>query len=57
MGGVRLNRPVVGIVRYGTGYLLVANDGGIFNFSTRTFFGSTANNPIPPDIVSAAATG
>ena len=33
MGGTRLNKPVVGMVRYGNGYLMVGSDGGIFDFS------------------------
>ena len=28
-----LARPVTGMVRYGDGYLMVGEDGGIFNFS------------------------
>lgn len=37
MGGRPLNRPVSGMVRYGNGYLLVGEDGGIFSFSDLPF--------------------
>ena len=35
-----LNRPIVTMVRYGSAYLMVASDGGVFNFSNGPFFGS-----------------
>ena len=38
-------RPVTAVARYGTGYLLVAADDGIFNFGTHPFFGSDAPAP------------
>ncbi|MGH9024064.1 MAG: hypothetical protein ACRDV9_13365, partial [Acidimicrobiia bacterium] len=35
MGDKALNRPVTGMVPFGNGYLMVGEDGGIFNFSDR----------------------
>jgi hypothetical protein len=32
---LRLNKPITGMVAFGNGYLMVAEDGGIFNFSDR----------------------
>ena len=55
MGGTRLNQPVIGMVAFGAGYLMVASDGGIFNFSDKPFFGSLGANPPPAPIVSVAA--
>jgi hypothetical protein len=40
LGGQRLNRPITGMVPFGDGYLMVAEDGGVFNFSNRQFLGS-----------------
>jgi hypothetical protein len=57
MGGRPLRAPVVGIARYGTGYLLVASDGGIFDFSNQSFFGSAAAGSSGPIVVAIAATG
>jgi hypothetical protein len=54
MGATKLNKPVVGMVRYGTGYLMVAADGGIFSFSDRPFAGSLGANPPARPIVFAA---
>ncbi|MDQ1569193.1 MAG: hypothetical protein QOF96_4073, partial [Actinomycetota bacterium] len=48
------NKPVVGMVRYGAGYLMVAADGGIFSFSDRPFVGSLGDNPPSKPIVFAA---
>jgi hypothetical protein len=42
-------------VRYGNGYLMVGADGGVFNFSSRTFVGSLAAHPPASPIVSIAA--
>lgn len=57
MGGVPLNRAVVGMVPFGDGYLMVGSDGGIFNFSDRSFYGSLgASSPAAP-VVAVAATG
>ena len=55
MGGTRLNRPVVGMVRYGNGYLMVGADGGIFDFSDQPFLGSLAGTPLAYPIVSVAS--
>ncbi len=55
MGGVRLNKPVVGMVSFGNGYLMVASDGGIFNFSNKPFYGSLGANPPSIPIASVAA--
>ena len=42
MGGMHLNKPVMGMAGNGLGgYWLVASDGGIFSFGGATFFGST----------------
>jgi sugar lactone lactonase YvrE len=57
MGDKRLNKPVTGMVRFGNGYLMVGEDGGIFNFSDKPFFGSLGNNPPARPIVSVAALG
>jgi hypothetical protein len=42
------------MVRYGTGYLMVGSDGGIFAFSDKPFVGSLGNNPPARPIVFAA---
>jgi hypothetical protein len=42
------------MVRYGVGYLMVAADGGIFDFSDRPFSGSLGDNPPARPIVFAA---
>jgi hypothetical protein len=55
MGGTRLNKPVVGLVRYGDGYLMVASDGGIFDFSNLPFQGSLGSNPPANPIVGTVA--
>lgn len=55
LGGIRLNRPVTGMVRYADGYLMVGEDGGIFNFSQREFLGSLGANPPARPIVAVAA--
>jgi hypothetical protein len=55
MGGTRLNKPVTGMVRNGNGYLMVGEDGGIFNFSDKPFHGSLGDNPPVRPIVSVAA--
>jgi hypothetical protein len=55
MGSSRLNRPVTGMVRFGDGYLMVGEDGGIFNFSSKPFHGSLGSNPPPWPVVAVAA--
>jgi hypothetical protein len=54
MGSTRLNRPMTGMVRYGDGYLMVAEDGGIFDFSNRPFAGSLGGSPPSRPVVSVA---
>ena len=55
LGGVRLNRPVTGMVAYGNGYLMVGEDGGIFSFSDLAFAGSLGAAP-PASPVAAVAS-
>jgi hypothetical protein len=55
MGGKPLNKPVTGMVRYGSGYLMVAQDGGIFSFSDLPFSGSLGGHPPAHPIVSVAS--
>jgi hypothetical protein len=43
------------VVPYGDGYLLVASDGGVFNFSNKPFSGSLGGNPPPTPIIGIAA--
>ncbi|MEM8903743.1 MAG: VCBS repeat-containing protein, partial [Actinomycetota bacterium] len=54
MGSRPLNAPVVGMIGYGDGYLMVASDGGIFNFSERAFVGSFGGAALPAPIVGVA---
>ncbi len=57
-GGMRLNRPVVGMTATptGRGYWLVASDGGIFAFGDAGFFGSTGGQVLKGPVVGMAAT-
>ncbi|MGH9035036.1 MAG: SpoIID/LytB domain-containing protein [Acidimicrobiia bacterium] len=57
-GGIRLNRPIVGMAATpgGEGYWLVASDGGIFTFGDAAFFGSTGDIRLNKPIVGLAAT-
>jgi hypothetical protein len=57
MGGQRLNRPVSGMVPFGDGYLMVAEDGGIFNFSSSPFLGSLGDHPPATPVTAVAALG
>jgi hypothetical protein len=57
MGGVKLAKPVVGMIRYADGYLMVGADGGIFDFSAAPYLGSLGDHPAPAPIVSVAARG
>ena len=43
------------MVPFGNGYLMVAEDGGVFNFSDQAFSGSLGNNPPTNPIVSITA--
>jgi hypothetical protein len=55
MGGTPLAKPVTGMVRYGDGYLMVGEDGGVFDFSSLPFVGSLGGRPPARPIVSVAA--
>ncbi|MGH9004015.1 MAG: hypothetical protein ACRDYV_12895, partial [Acidimicrobiia bacterium] len=55
LGGVRLNRPVTGMVPFGNGYIMVGEDGGVFNFSDRPFSGSLGDRPPAHPVVAVAA--
>jgi hypothetical protein len=52
----KLNRPVTGMIRAGSGYLMVGEDGGIFDFSGTPdgFKGSLGANPPTRPITSVA---
>jgi hypothetical protein len=43
------------MVPYGNGYLMVAEDGGIFNFSDKVFRGSLGATPPARPVVAVAA--
>jgi len=57
-GGMRINRPVVGMARTADsgGYWEVASDGGIFSYGDATFYGSTGNLSLNKPVVGMAAT-
>jgi hypothetical protein len=57
LGSVKLNKPITGMVRYADGYLMVGEDGGIFNFSNKQFLGSLGGTALARPIVSVAALG
>ena len=52
--GQSLNRPITGMVAFGDGYLVVAEDGGIFDFSDRPFLGSLGDLPPLRPVTSVA---
>jgi peptidoglycan hydrolase-like protein with peptidoglycan-binding domain len=56
--GLALTQPIVGVAanRAGTGYWLVAQDGGIFSFGSAGFHGSTGNIRLNQPIVGISAT-
>ena len=56
-GNIKLNAPVTGMVPFGNGYLMVATDGGAFNFSDLPFAGSLGGSAPAQPIVSVAAKG
>ena len=49
-GGIKLNKPIVGMVPTpdGKGYWLVASDGGVFNYGDAGFFGSASTPQAQP---------
>ncbi len=57
-GGMRLNKPVVGMASTptGKGYWLVASDGGIFAFGDAVFYGSTGGTRLNRPIVGITRT-
>ena len=57
-GGIRLNRPVVGMESSasGRGYWLVASDGGVFSYGDAAFHGSTGSLRLNRPVVGMAAT-
>jgi hypothetical protein len=55
MGGIRLDAPVTGMVPFGSGYLMVATDGGAFNFSNQPFSGSLVGSGATQPIIAIAA--
>jgi hypothetical protein len=55
MGGKPLAQPMNGLVAYGNGYLMVASDGGVFDFSTKPFLGSLGGRPLSGPILGIAA--
>jgi len=57
MAGTALNAPVTGMAAHGNGYLLVAEDGGVFNFSDQRFQGSLTDRAPARSVVSIASVG
>ena len=55
-GNIRFNKPVVGMAADpdGTGYWIVASDGGVFSFAA-AFKGSTGNIALAQPVVGIAA--
>jgi hypothetical protein len=43
------------MVPYGDGYLMVAEDGGVFDFSDRPFSGSLGDHPPAHPVISVGA--
>ncbi len=58
MAGKKLNSPIVGLAAtpQGTGYWLVAADGGVFGFGSAQFYGSTGNLRLNSPIVGMASS-
>ncbi len=55
MGAVALQKPVSGMVGFGSsGYLMVAEDGGIFSFGSARFAGSLGSTPPARPVTSVA---
>ena len=55
MAGRPLNAPVTAMVASGDGYLMVAADGGVFDFSDQPFAGSLGLTPPDHPVVSVAS--
>jgi hypothetical protein len=54
MGAVHLNKPISGMVPGDGGYMMVAQDGGIFSFGNVSYHGSLGANPPASPVVSVA---
>jgi len=54
MGSTPLNKPVSGMVPGQGGYMMVAQDGGIFSFGSVAFHGSLGANPPSSPVISVA---
>jgi len=54
LGSTKLNKPITGMVPYGDGYMMVGEDGGIFNFSDKPFDGSLGGSPPARPITSVS---
>ena len=52
-----LNRPIVGAVRYGDGYLMIGADGGVFPFAHAPTYGGLGGFPIAAPVTSVAGIG
>ena len=48
MGDRKLAKPVTGMVPFGDGYLMVGEDGGIFNFSDKAVLRIPRRQPAEP---------
>ena len=58
MGGRRLNAPIRSLALVaGDGYLLVASDGGVFDFSDCPFAGSPAGQSERSPVVGLSVSG
>jgi hypothetical protein len=59
LGGVHINSPIVGLAAAasGQGYVLVATDGGVFNYGTQGFFGSVPGSLAPGQHLVAPIVG
>jgi hypothetical protein len=57
LGSTRLNGPIVGMANCRDGYLLVASDGGVFNFSECPFYGSLAGGRSPSHVTGLSSLG
>jgi hypothetical protein len=59
LAGVHLNKPIVGIAAAaaGQGYVLVASDGGVFNYGTQGFLGSVPGSLKPGQSLVAPIVG